>query len=98
MKYMHDTSKISIGKLHMDDWLRVEVLDYIKRNPMVRDINIHRHFKMRVDIIATVLIDLRTECEIERIMINGNSYYKIFKFTEEDFQEISLPHSFGNFK
>ena len=95
---MYDTRKISIGKLRMDDWLRVEVLDYIEKNPVVMDVDIYKHFKMRVDIVATVLGDLRMDGEIERVVINGRCCYSVIKFTEEELQEASLPMPFGNFK
>lgn len=94
---MYDTSKISIGELRMDDWLREEILGYIEKNPMVMDVDIYKHFKMRVDIIGGVLTDLRVEGEVERIMIGGRTHYRIHEITEEDFREVSLPIPFGTF-
>jgi len=93
---MYDTSKISIGELRMDDWLREEILEYIEKNPMVMDVDIYKHFKIRVDIIATVLTDLRIKGNIERIIIGGNCHYSILEFTEEELQEVTFPTPFGN--
>ena len=87
-----------IGELSTDDWIREAVLDYIEKNPMVGDTEIHKHFKMRVDIIASVLADLRTENRIERIVVNGRTHYRMFEITEEELLSVSLPMPFGNFK
>ena len=94
---MYSSSKILIGELRMDDWLREEMLDYIEKNPCVMDVDIYKHFKMRVDIIATVLADLRIDGEIERVVINGGSCYSILKFTKKELRDASLPTPIGNF-
>lgn len=93
---MSEFKKIRIGELGENDWLVDAIEDYIKENHSVSDVKIHNHFKMRVDIIASALADMRVADRLERHIVDGISYYRIFKITDEEFRESSFPTPFGN--
>lgn len=93
---MLEFKRISIGELSENDWLMDTLEDYIKKNPMVSEIKINKHFKLRVDLIASALSDMRLTHRLERFIIDGMTYYRILKITDEDLWEVSLPMPFGN--
>jgi len=94
---MPEFKKISIGELNENDWLIDALEDYIKKNPMVSNIQVTNHFKLRVDLIENALTDMRLRFQIERFIITGIPHYQILETTEEDIQNLSLPIPFGNF-
>ena len=91
-------NRIIIGEVDEKTWLMDALKDYINENPMVSDIELHQHFKMRIDILSNALVELRLEGIIERVIIKTMMYYRIFEVTEEDLQDLSLPTPFGNLK
>lgn len=93
---MSEFKRILVGELSENDWLKDAIDDYVKENHSVSDIKINNHFKMRVDIIADALAEMRLANRLERHIVDGISYYRIYKFTDEEFREVSFPTPFGN--
>jgi len=88
--------RISIGELNENNWLVDALEDYIKKNPMVSDIKVINHFKLRVDLIENALTEMRLAYRLERYIVDTITYYRILKITDEDLRRISLPTPFGN--
>lgn len=75
---MGEFNKISWGEVKQEVWLAEAIEDYIRENPLVDNDTIHSHFKMRVDIISSILTQLRVDKKIERIHLgSGKLIYKI---------------------
>ena len=90
-----ETKKILIGDSFKAEWLMDAVEKYIRENPMVEDLDVHLHFKMRIDLIADILADLRIADRIERIILSGKMYFRIHEITEEELRAVSMPMPFG---
>ena len=92
-----ETKKIIIGEQSKITWLMDAVEDHIRKNPMIDDIEIHNHLKIRLDIIANALTTLRITNRIERIFLSGKTCFRILEITEEEIRAVSMPMPFGTF-
>ena len=90
-----ETKKILIGRVSENQWLTDAITDFIRENPMIDESEIDSHFKMRVDLIANILAELRTEGKIERIVMGGMTYYRILEFTDAELRAVSMTVPFG---